>query len=294
MQTSLRMESEEEETSEGINSTGGIAQEELMEDSSSNSQQPCSGTLNNVPLLIQEIMDVEHLWFSTSSRSNEKDLDIPAVNHDHDHGVSSIPGGENMVQTLTNMADKRLFKLVKWCKSLPLFKNILIDDQISLLINAWCELLVFSCCYRSIETPGVIRVSNQKRLNLEEARSLGIDKWIEKMLNFSDQLRRLRIDAYEYVSMKVIVLLTSSDASVLKEAGNVSESQEKVVQALQHYSASQYPEMPSKFAELLLRMPELHRVCQGCKEMLCPRQQPLEGETTPGFNLLMELLRGDL
>ena len=85
-----------------------------------------------------------------------------------------------------------------------------IDDQISLLINAWCELLVFSCCYRSIETPGVIRVSNQKRLNLEEARSLGIDKWIEKMLNFSDQLRRLRIDAYEYVSMKVIVLLTSS------------------------------------------------------------------------------------
>ena len=147
MQTSLRMESEEEETSEGINSTGGIAQEELMEDSSSNSQQPCSGTLNNVPLLIQvyisahdysslgyysnclpfqEIMDVEHLWFSTSSRSNEKDLDIPAVNHDHDHGVSSIPGGENMVQTLTNMADKRLFKLVKWCKSLPLFKNILV------------------------------------------------------------------------------------------------------------------------------------------------------------------------
>ena len=62
-------------------------------------------------------MDVEHLWFSTS-RSNEKDLDIPAVNHDH--------GGENMVQTLTNMADKRLFKLVKWCKSLPLFKNILV------------------------------------------------------------------------------------------------------------------------------------------------------------------------
>ena len=172
-------------------------------------------------------MDVEHLWFST--RASEKDLDIPA-NHD---GSNSIPGGENMVQTLTNMADKRLFKLVKWCKSLPLFKNILvwkrlsknclyiysiflmfqIDDQISLLINAWCELLVFSCCYRSIETPGVIRVSNQKRLTLEEARSLGIEKWIEKMLNFSEQLRRLRIDSYEYVSMKVIVLLTSSGRS---------------------------------------------------------------------------------
>ena len=40
------------------------------------------------------------------------------------------------------------------------------------------------------------------------------------------------------------------------------DSQEKVVQALQHYTSAQYPDMPSKFAELLLRMPELHRVCQ--------------------------------
>ena len=31
---------------------------------------------------------------------------------------------------------------MKWCKSLPLFKNILIDDQIALLINAWCETLL--------------------------------------------------------------------------------------------------------------------------------------------------------
>jgi hypothetical protein len=29
------------------------------------------------------------------------------------------------------------------------------------------------------------------------------------MLNFSDQLRRLKVDYYEYVCMKVIVLLTS-------------------------------------------------------------------------------------
>ena len=52
------------------------------------------------------------------------------------------------------------------------------------------------------------------------------------------------------------------DASPLKEPNNVRDSQEKVVQALQHYTATQYPDMPAKFAELLLRMPELHRVCQ--------------------------------
>lgn len=60
-----------------------------------------------------------------------------------------------------------------------------------------------------MNTPGVIRVSNQKSLTLEAARQLGIEKWIEKMLHFSEQLRRLKVDGYEYVSMKVIVLLTS-------------------------------------------------------------------------------------
>ena len=119
------------------------------------------------------------------------------------------------------------------------------------------------------------------------------------------------------------------DASGLKEPEHVRESRTQVVQALQQYTTAQYPSLPTKFGELLLRMPELHRVCQVklCsivvtiyietrynlnvhssyhipinnrfnlfilqvgKEMLCPRQS-VNGET-PGFNLLMELLRGD-
>lgn len=74
---------------------------------------------------------------------------------------------------------------------------------------------MFSCCYRSVDTPGVIRVSNEKSLTYEAARAVGIEKWIEKMLNFTEQLRRLKVDYYEYVSMKVIVLLTSGNAKFL-------------------------------------------------------------------------------
>jgi hypothetical protein len=62
-------------------------------------------------------MDVEHLWFST--KPNDK---VQRPLKEPEPGLNE----DNMVQTLTNMADKRLFKLVKWCKSLPLFKNILV------------------------------------------------------------------------------------------------------------------------------------------------------------------------
>ena len=74
-------------------------------------------------------MDVEHLWFSSSTRPpHEKHIELALE--------ETISPEENMVQTLTNMADKRLFKLVKWCKSLPLFKNILVSQNVCELFRA--------------------------------------------------------------------------------------------------------------------------------------------------------------
>ncbi|KAK9511595.1 hypothetical protein O3M35_000222 [Rhynocoris fuscipes] len=234
---------------------------------------------NLVPPLLQEIMEVEHLW-----QYNEADPKLVGR-------IPKPPSGNptDLMANLCNIADHRLYKIVKWCKSLPLFKNISIDDQTSLLINAWCELLLFSCCFRSMSSPGEIRVSLGKCISLSEAKSLGLGPPIERMLNFTDHLRRLRVDRYEYVAMKVIVLL-SSDTSELKEPEKVRASQEKALQALQHYTLAHYPDIPSKFGELLLRIPDLQRTCQVGKEMLSIKSREGEG---PSFNLLMELLRGD-
>lgn len=79
------------------------------------------------------------------------------------------------------------------------------------------------------------------------------------------------------------------DTSGLKESESVRTSQESVLKALQQYTLLHYPEVPSKFGELLLRIPELERTCQVGKDMLTVKR---EGDGQ-GFNLLMELLRGD-
>ncbi|KAJ8672663.1 hypothetical protein QAD02_003922 [Eretmocerus hayati] len=220
----------------------------------------------------------------------------PSVNSSNGNGTtsgtnssSSASQHPDFLSNLCNIADHRLYKIVKWCKSLPLFKNISIDDQICLLINSWCELLLFSCCFRSMSTPGEIRVSLGKSITLEQARQLGLATCIERMLAFTNNLRRLRVDQYEYVAMKVIVLLTS-DTSELKEPEKVRASQEKALQALQQYTIARYPEMPAKFGELLLRIPDLQRTCQVGKELLSAKRAEGEGCS---FNLLMELLRGD-
>lgn len=89
------------------------------------------------------------------------------------------------------------------------FVGLQIDDQISLLINTWCELLLFACCFRSVATPGEIRISLGKSITLEQARALGLGPCIERMIHFTDHLRRLRVDQFEYAAMKVIILLSS-------------------------------------------------------------------------------------
>lgn len=248
-----------------------------------------------VPTLLQEIMDVEHLWHYNEAELSRLNQPPPSNQSSSvatnpllaSAGLSSSETNPDMIANLCNVADHRLYKIVKWCKSLPLFKNISIDDQICLLINSWCELLLFSCCFRSISTPGEIRISLGKSITLQQAKSSGSQACIERMLNLTDHLRRLKVDRYEYVAMKVIVLL-QSDTSELKEPEKVRTSQEKALQALQAYTLSHYPDTPAKFGELLLRIPELQRTCQVGKEMLIIKSK--EGEE---FNLLMELLRGE-
>lgn len=269
-----------------------------------------------IPPLLQEIMEVEHLWQYSYSNLAEESPSLcssaPKVSPSNSSNSSkttplstptpssSTPSASkataspDFLSKLCNIADNRLYKIVKWCKSLPLFKHISIDDQISLLINSWCELLLFSCCYRSINLPSnEIKISLGKVITLNQAKQLGLSSCIERMLNFKTNLKRLKIDKYEYVTMKVIILLTISDTNELKEPEKVRVAQEKALQALQSYTLSNYPNIPSKFGELLLRIPDLQRTCQIGQEMLSMKHNNGEDINEPSFNLLLELLRGD-
>ena len=69
-------------------------------------------------------MDVEHLWFSSQPGGTATNTTSSLINQKEGGSDASE---DQMVETLANMADKRLYKLVKWCKSLPLFKNIVVS-----------------------------------------------------------------------------------------------------------------------------------------------------------------------
>ena len=81
-------------------------------------QRPGSGSeVTEVPQLLVEIMNVEHLWFSGKSGHQQPE---------EESRTGDLASGPMSSSTITRMADQRLYKLVKWCKSLPLFKNIMV------------------------------------------------------------------------------------------------------------------------------------------------------------------------
>lgn len=93
---------------------------------------------------VQEIMDVENLWKFSEAEINK--LNQNQVNSRNDGaGTSSATLATNpllaglansedtspdLIANLCNVADHRLYKIVKWCKSLPLFKNISVSSSL--------------------------------------------------------------------------------------------------------------------------------------------------------------------
>lgn len=79
-----------------------------------------------------------------------------------------------------------------------ILKHLRIDSTLKAIL----KLLLEPLTYRSADTVDDF-------YTLKNVIRLGLTPCIERMLSFTDHLRRLRVDRYEYVALKVIVLLTS-------------------------------------------------------------------------------------
>ena len=84
------------------------------------------------------------------------------------------------------------------------------DDQILLLQNCWADLLLFNCCMRSIQSTTEIFLPMGKSIDMEKAERLGhgADDIVSRLLCITEQLRKLQVDQYEFVALKVLMLIS--------------------------------------------------------------------------------------
>ncbi|ESO92822.1 hypothetical protein LOTGIDRAFT_120156 [Lottia gigantea] len=238
----------------------------------SNSYTDNSGP--QTPELLTDIMNLEPLL---------TDEDIV-----QDSNTDGSETQESILNYLTQLTELRLYKLVRWARNLPQFGAISTDDQILLLQSCWSDLLALGVCWRTMEEPSSLRISATKTISMEFATSVGFQEVVTRLLSLSEHFHKLKMDQVEYVALKVLLLITP-DVKGVKEPAKVSEHQEKLMEALEIYTCSHFPRSPSKFGELLLRLPELARVSFIAKELLLKH---LPKDTTT-CGLLVELLKGE-
>uniref|UniRef100_A0A1I8IHM7 NR LBD domain-containing protein n=1 Tax=Macrostomum lignano TaxID=282301 RepID=A0A1I8IHM7_9PLAT len=80
------------------------------------------------------------------ARVNEDSLDL----------AESAADETAVYRALLLLAERRLYRLVRWSRHLPAFNTVSTEDQIALLQNCWVELLCFDCCWRSLQTPIIV------------------------------------------------------------------------------------------------------------------------------------------
>uniref|UniRef100_A0A673A9G0 Estrogen receptor 2b n=1 Tax=Sphaeramia orbicularis TaxID=375764 RepID=A0A673A9G0_9TELE len=103
----------------------------------------------------------------------------------------------SMMMSLTNLADKELVLMISWAKKIPGFVELCLADQIHLLKCCWLEILMLGLMWR------------------EEGQCVeGIMEIFDMLLAATSRFRELKLQREEYVCLKAMILLNSSESRV--------------------------------------------------------------------------------
>ncbi|XP_068596282.1 glucocorticoid receptor [Brachionichthys hirsutus] len=132
---------------------------------------------------------------------------------------STLPDtSTRLMTTLNRLGGRQVISAVKWAKALPGFRNLHLDDQMTLLQCSWLFLMSFGLGWRSYQqcngsmlcfAPDL--VINEDRMNLPY-----MADQCKQMLKISNEFVRLQVSHEEYLCMKVLLLLSTVPKDGLK------------------------------------------------------------------------------
>ncbi|ELW69088.1 glucocorticoid receptor isoform X2 [Tupaia chinensis] len=132
---------------------------------------------------------------------------------------SSLPDTTWRIMSALNMlGGRQVIAAVKWAKAIPGFRNLHLDDQMTLLQYSWMFLMAFALGWRSYKQASANLLCFAPDLIINEQRmSLPfMYDQCKHMLFVSSELQRLQVSYEEYLCMKTLLLLSSVPKEGLK------------------------------------------------------------------------------
>ncbi|XP_076356570.1 nuclear receptor subfamily 2 group F member 1-A isoform X2 [Tachypleus tridentatus] len=173
------------------------------------------------------------------------------------------------IDNICELAARLLFSAVEWARNIPFFPDLQITDQVALLRLVWSELFVLNAsqCSMPLHVAPLLAAAGLHASPMAADRVVAFMDHIRIFQEQVEKLKALHVDAAEYSCLKAIVLFTT-DACGISDVGHIESLQEKSQCALEEYCRTQYPNQPTRFGKLLLRLPSLRTVSSQVIEQL--------------------------
>ncbi|XP_012711750.1 glucocorticoid receptor [Fundulus heteroclitus] len=123
-----------------------------------------------------------------------------------------------LMTTLNRLGGRQVISAVKWAKALPGFRNLHLDDQMTLLQCSWLFLMSFGLGWRSYQqcNGNMLCFAPDLVVNEERMKLPYMAEQFEQMLKISSEFVRLQVSHEEYLCMKVLLLLSTVPKDGLK------------------------------------------------------------------------------
>uniref|UniRef100_A0A8C5G6P7 Androgen receptor n=2 Tax=Gouania willdenowi TaxID=441366 RepID=A0A8C5G6P7_GOUWI len=143
-------------------------------------------------------------------------IEPEVVNAGHDY--CQPDSAATLLTSLNELGERQLVKVVKWAKGLPGFRNLHVDDQMTVIQHSWMGVMVFGLGWRSYKNadgrmlyfaPDL--VFNENRMHISTMYEHCI-----RMRHLSQEFVLLQITQEEFLCMKALLLFSILPVEGLK------------------------------------------------------------------------------
>ncbi|XP_026227849.1 androgen receptor [Anabas testudineus] len=143
-------------------------------------------------------------------------IEPEVVNAGHDYGQPD--SAATLLTSLNELGERQLVKVVKWAKGLPGFRNLHVDDQMTVIQHSWMGVMVFALGWRSYKNVNGRMLYFAPDLVFNEHR-MHVSTMYEhcmRMRHLSQEFVLLQITQEEFLCMKALLLFSIIPVEGLK------------------------------------------------------------------------------
>ncbi|XP_043120312.1 progesterone receptor [Puntigrus tetrazona] len=188
----------------------------LLSDGQTVSSLPCMPAIRELQLSPQMISILES-------------IEPQVVYSGYDNSQPELP--HLLLNSLNRLCERQLLWIVRWSKSLPGFRNLHINDQMTLIQYSWMGLMLFSLGWRTFQnvTTDYLYFAPDLILNQDQMRRSPIYDLCLAMQFVPQEFANLQVTKEEFLCMKALMLLNTVPLEGLKSQTQFDEMRQNYI-----------------------------------------------------------------